>query len=359
MPHRFVILLAAFSILNCDGQAAKPTQRIPAVPAGSEAIDRAVERGVGFLISRLSPTGAIIDANGGPRFANTFTGLSFLALVSAGHEPADPTPEGFALRMSEDFLLRDDGVGSSRYPVHTQSSNIFEHSITFIALGELTRFGQSREKRALASQRFQVSVNFISQLRRRKPWGTAVDNKQAVTTFLCLGGWQSVGLVMFEDFGLGSRRAAIDSIIDVYEARAVFIESIEYPRPHGSGPSEAAAALLAMKLRGVKPRKAYAQARTSVSRGALYFHNSGDVMMAWLATLEARPPLGGTPFQQESLNLLRQQNAKGDWSPKSFYRNTLRQVYAPWAGPVYATASSVLALTAADRRLEFLQQKRR
>ncbi|MCX7008801.1 MAG: hypothetical protein NTY53_16410, partial [Kiritimatiellaeota bacterium] len=84
--------------------------------AATSAVDRAVVRGVNFLLTKQDDDGAIgkIDRKSKDN-ASVMTGLALMALASVGHQATDDTPEGRALRKGLDFILAPDRQDSTGY----------------------------------------------------------------------------------------------------------------------------------------------------------------------------------------------------------------------------------------------------
>jgi len=140
-------------------------------------------------------------------------------------------------------------------------------------------------------------------------------------------------------------RSEMNAIVGVYEIRWTprgrQLRQIE--------PALSAAGLLAMKIRGVRG-VGYGNARISLA-GGTFKHHLGDVMAAWLAALDSGRTSARSSRPLGTSNLVQWQKPGGDWPTRGYDGKV--------TGPVYATASTLLALTAADHRLAFLQQKRR
>lgn len=336
-------LLVLCCAWNGSAFAAGRGEPVPANPVAGDTRDLAVERGVRFLRSRVTATGAVIDANGGPRYANVYTALAYLAFASTGHEPVDPTAEGFAMRRSQDFLLRDDRQAPNGSLSGSDSSTIHGHSVTCIALGEMTRLAHSRERRMLAQRRFLAGANHIAN-RIRGPSLFGFDSREDVSHSVSkmIGGWQSVSLALVATYGLADTRVEMGRIVETYNG----IKTPLQPMISSLHPSVGAAALLSMSLSGIRDGSLAAE-RVKGFQGATDLH-MGDVMMAWAAHVGGVRPIGRPSNLSMKAVLVRQQNQDGSW-PRKGYDGSL-------VGSVYTTATALLALTAEDRRLAFLQR---
>ena len=106
----FAFVLAA-SV--CTAQDGAPVMRTETVDVAEEA----VQKGIAFLITQQKEDGSIRDREN----ATTMTSLAIMAMLSAGHLPADDSSEGAVLRKAIAYVLRDNSQDENVFAtVHDQ-----------------------------------------------------------------------------------------------------------------------------------------------------------------------------------------------------------------------------------------------
>jgi hypothetical protein len=142
------------------------------VGAAANEVDRAVTRGVAYLIAKQQPSGAIIEAQEQKQeHPHALTGLAALALVAVGHRPTDATPEGKALRGAIEFLLdeqrfaKEAGQMPGYFGVR-DGSRMYGHGIVTLLLAELIGMGLDAQQDALIRVRCQAAVDLIVRSQR-------------------------------------------------------------------------------------------------------------------------------------------------------------------------------------------------
>jgi hypothetical protein len=143
--------------------AAPPAPAAKAAPAtvpaaASDRVDTAITAGVKFLLTQQSAVGAINDS---PKHHTALTALSALALVAAGHQPNDKTPEGVALRRTIYFLLRADRQSADGYFGQADQSTMFGHAVVTLALTQLLQLDIDRETEQAMRANAQAAVTLI------------------------------------------------------------------------------------------------------------------------------------------------------------------------------------------------------
>lgn len=244
----------------------------------ADSVDDAVNRGVAFLLSEQDARGAIRE-NGAHETA--MTALSVLALAAVGHQPADPTPTGAALRKAIEFLLSPGRQDSDGYFGGRDSSRMYGHGISTLALSALLGMGADAKQDAAIKAACEKAVSLILRAQSMKKrdehtggWRyspTSPDSDLSITI------WQLMALRSAKNAGLSIPKDAIDAAV-AYVKRAHVPSNGDWKVPagfryeHGRGPvwSTAAEGLLALQVCG-------AYAATEVTNSADWLlHNPPD-----------------------------------------------------------------------------------
>jgi hypothetical protein len=145
-----------------------------AAPSG-DAIDRAVERGIGFLMTQQDPTtGAINNQGFGDKLAVTNSSLAIMAMASVGHTPGEPTPQGHAMARALTFVLREDhqfnpapGTAQALHGGHVigyfglDQSRMYGHGITTLMLAEMLGMGADEAQDRDIRDRLARAIDLI------------------------------------------------------------------------------------------------------------------------------------------------------------------------------------------------------
>src|SRR5947208_4455520 len=103
---------------------------LPLARGNGAPVDEALVRASQFILGQQDETGAIWERKSHMRNQTAMTSLSVLALCSLGHQPADPTPEGQALRRGLTYVLNDEAQDPDGYFGGKDGSRMYGHGIT-------------------------------------------------------------------------------------------------------------------------------------------------------------------------------------------------------------------------------------
>src|SRR6185295_4190924 len=110
------------------------------VPPREDKTDLAIKRAVGFLLTQQDKDGAIQSQyNWANRTA--MTALTLMAMAAVGHQPADDTPQGAAMKRGLAFVLRPENQDVDGYFGGHDGSRMYGHGITTLMLAELLGMG--------------------------------------------------------------------------------------------------------------------------------------------------------------------------------------------------------------------------
>jgi hypothetical protein len=180
-------------------------------------VDAALHRAAQYLISQQDPATGYIRDKGRDKNETTMTSLAILALTSLGHQPADATTEGTALRKALSFVLRKEAQEGDGYFGAKDGSRMYGHGITTLMLAEMLGMGADAEQDALIRERCQKAIELILRAQKvqkseqnRGGWRytpDAGDSDMSVTV------WQTMALRAANNAGIDVPREAIDEAV--------------------------------------------------------------------------------------------------------------------------------------------------
>ena len=202
---------------------------VPVVPAAAQnstvtagrtdRVDRAVERGAAFLLSRQNAGGAFHHTGRDHHLhLNATTSLAVLALASAGHQPIDPTRQGRAMHKALGFILRDDRTDEKGYFGKVDDSRMYGHGITTLMLAEMTGMGTDRDTNGLIRRRCKGAIDLIVKGQSTTPGGWRYKPGDK-TADLSVTAWQVMAL-------RAAKNAGFDVPSETIAASAAFVKSL-------------------------------------------------------------------------------------------------------------------------------------
>ncbi|MFM8470708.1 MAG: hypothetical protein ACKODH_12220 [Limisphaerales bacterium] len=204
------------SLVLGDGSLARAAEPPPALRP--DRVDTGVAAGVNFLVRAQWPDGMIQEKDKRENHGVAMTALALMGLASVGHQPADKTAEGEAMRRAVAFLLRPDVQAASGYFGQRDGSRMYGHGIVTLALTELLGMGADKAQDAQLRERAQRGVNLILAAQRVKKhdprfiggWRYSPDAGDAD---LSVTVWQLLALRSAKNAGLVVPREAIDAAV--------------------------------------------------------------------------------------------------------------------------------------------------
>ena len=175
-------------------------------------IAAALKLATSFLLSQSKPKGEF-----GQQFSTAMTSLSILALAACGHQPAEPTPEGQAMRKGLDFILLPKNQTQEGYFGKADSSRMYGHGITTLILAEMAGMGADDQQDALIREKLKLAIALIlrAQSVHKDPgyaggWHYEPDMPSADMSITC---WQVMALRAAQNAGMEVPREAIDKAV--------------------------------------------------------------------------------------------------------------------------------------------------
>lgn len=219
--------MAALALLLALAQeAAKPPP---------DKVDQALGRAVAYLLSAQDKEGAIQDKS---HNQTAMTSLAIMAMAAVGHQPADETKEGAAMRRALQYVLGPKRQDADGYFGRADGSRMYGHGITTLALCEMLGMGVDTQMDQLIRERAQKAVGLIlrSQAirkdgRNQGGWRYQPDSQDAD---LSVTVWQVMSLRSAKNAGLDVPKEAIDLAVG-------YIKRCYYTRRGAPGAAEKSA----------------------------------------------------------------------------------------------------------------------
>lgn len=332
--------------------------------ADQGAVDKAVARGVEFLVSRQDADGAIVTDKGNKQHTHALTSLSIMALSAVGHQPVDETVPGKALRKALEYMLANGRQDTNGYYGQIDGSMMYGHGIVTLMLAEMLGMGVDVKQDGLIRERCQKAVDLIVRSQKankganfRGGWRyqpASADADLSVTV------WQVMALRAAKNAGLIVPKETIDEAV-AYLRRSYFSprdkdgvvldRKSAFAYQPGAGPSYAmgSAGLLALQVCGEydAPETAGAtqwlrefkskNAKTGYFYYGTYYYAQGMYQRGGDIAKEARQLV-------ESL-LLAEQKPDGSW-----------QGVGTETSKIYATAMALMSLSVRHHFLPIYQR---
>lgn len=212
-----------------------PAPRVEAAPLPDDKTDVAIRRAIAFLITQQDKDGAIQTQF---QWANrtAMTALSIMAMASVGHQPADDTPQGHAMKKALAFVLRPENQDASGYFGAKDGSRMYGHGIITLLLAELLGMGADGPQDKLITERCKAAVQLI--LRAQAVPKTPHDDggwrytPESTDSDLSASVWQVSALRAAKNAGIEVPKGAIDRAVE-YIKRTYFS-----PRDPGGKPTD-------------------------------------------------------------------------------------------------------------------------
>ncbi|MFN3483997.1 MAG: prenyltransferase/squalene oxidase repeat-containing protein [Planctomycetota bacterium] len=197
-----------------SGQAQEPRP----VSSRVEGVDSAIARAVGFLVGVQDREGAIADRG---HNQTAMTALGLMALAAVGHQPADETREGTAMRRALEFVLRPDRLDPQGYFGSRDGSRMYGHGIVTLMLSEMLGMGVDAQQDQLLRERVRRAVDLILRAQAiRKDARNAGGwryNPDSPDSDLSVTVWQVMALRSARNAGLEVPKEAIDQAVGYLE----------------------------------------------------------------------------------------------------------------------------------------------
>jgi hypothetical protein len=232
--------------------------------APQDKIDVAIRRAVDYLVTQQDKDGAIQTRY---QWANrtAMTALSIMSMAAVGHQPADDTSQGHAMRKALAFVLRPENQELDGYFGNSDGSRMYGHGIITLMLAELLGMGADAPQDKVMTERCTAAIRLILSAQNMSKndqdeggWRYTPDSYDSD---LSASVWQVSALRAAKNAGIEVPKAAIDRAVE-YIKRCYFSPRDARGKPtdpksacaygNGRAPvySTAAAGLLSLQMCG-------------------------------------------------------------------------------------------------------------
>jgi hypothetical protein len=186
------------------------------LPVGAQdKVDGSLLKGTQYLLATQDPaTGGIHNKM---RHETAMTSLGLLALASCGHQPADPTPEGQAMKKALAFVLRPEAQDKDGYFGQSDGSRMYGHGIITLMLAEMLGMGADVKQDEVIREKCQRAIRLILNAQKvsksdnnRGGWRYSPDSGDSDMSVTV---WQTMALRAAKNAGMEVPRQAIDDAV--------------------------------------------------------------------------------------------------------------------------------------------------
>lgn len=177
-----------------------------------QRIDNSLKKASEFLISLQKPTGDISEKGVGKEV--TMSSLAILALSAMGHQPADISDEGKAMKKALDFILKPEHQEPDGYYGKLDGSKMYGHGIIALTLAEVLGMGADEKQDALIRDRCRKAIDLIIRSQRMPKneansggWRYTPDSTESDMSVTC---WQVMALRAARNAGMDVPKESID-----------------------------------------------------------------------------------------------------------------------------------------------------
>jgi hypothetical protein len=340
------------------------------VPHISPAVKEAVDKAVTWLLEQQRAQGCFLDENRSdpvPQHSGAMTALAIMGLTSVGHMPGDPTPEGRAVAKALHFMTENIVPNDEGYLGQSDRSRMYGHGIMTLMYAEMLGQGLDDDMDKKIRSRLQRAVelimrsqNVVKSEANRGGWRYEPGSSDAD---ISVSVWQVMALRAANNAGLDIPKEAVDKAV-AYIKRSYRSER----NPDGT-PKDMEAAFSYEPYGGRQTFSTTAAGILSLQVCAQY---DAPEVIGGAKYLLKSPPSPSEPWffygtyyyaqgmyqrggdeaavarQKTEQMLLELQQPNGSWQPRNGNERS--------AGPIYATALSLLSLSVHHHFLPIYQK---
>lgn len=181
---------------------------------GADRVEEALDKARAFLLSQQVENGSFAKK---ARNETAMTALSILALSAMGHQAADPSPEGQAMRKGLDYVLGEEVQESDGYFGRKDGSRMYGHGITTLMLSEMLGMGADARQDELIQKKCRHAVELILRAQKvpksesgRGGWRYTPDTNESDMSVTV---WQTMALRAAKNAGMDVPKGAIDEAV--------------------------------------------------------------------------------------------------------------------------------------------------
>ena len=211
--QKLISLTILFCFAAVFGQDNKENSLDFGNPFKPDKVDKAIERGIGFLMKKQRGDGAILDRG----HDTTMTALSLMAMAAVGNQPINPDDKGRMMRKALDFVLQEDRQDENGYFGKKDNGRMYGHGIITLMLSEMLGMGMDDEGDRLILKRCESAIGLILRSQavpkstsHQGGWRYSPDSRDADLSVTI---WQLMALRSAKNAGLKVPSSAIEEAI--------------------------------------------------------------------------------------------------------------------------------------------------
>ena len=177
-----------------------------------QRVDASLKKASDFLLSLQKPSGAFMEKEVSKEV--TMSSLSVLALSAMGHQPADVSEEGRAMKKALDFILKPEHQEPDGYYGKLDGSQMYGHGIIALTLAEMLGMGGDEKQDALIRERCRKAIDLILRSQRMPKneanaggWRYTPVSTESDMSVTC---WQVMALRAARNAGMDVPKESID-----------------------------------------------------------------------------------------------------------------------------------------------------
>lgn len=211
--QKLISLTIFFCFASLFGQDNEENSLDVGNPFKPDKVDKAIERGIGFLMKKQRGDGAILDRG----HDTTMTALSLMAMAAVGNQPINPDDKGRMMRKALDFVLQEDRQDEDGYFGKKDNGRMYGHGIITLMLSEMLGMGMDDEGDRLILKRCESAIGLILRSQavpkstsHQGGWRYSPDSRDADLSVTI---WQLMALRSAKNAGLKVPSSAIEEAI--------------------------------------------------------------------------------------------------------------------------------------------------
>lgn len=206
-------IVGALLAIMCGALLACPTAKAQS----NEQVNESLKKAVQYILTQQDENGAICERKPHMRNQTAMTSLGILALTAMGHQPADSTPEGVALKRALNYVLRPEAQEADGYLGAKDGSRMYGHGITTLMLSEMIGMGSDASQDELLRIKCRKAIELILRAQKvpkndnnRGGWRYTPDSGDSDMSVTV---WQTMALRAAKNAGMDVPREAIEEAV--------------------------------------------------------------------------------------------------------------------------------------------------
>jgi hypothetical protein len=342
----------ALLLAPSDSLAQSPASQPAGAPAkASKAVDESIDRALDFLAKNQTADGTF----NGPLKVNTaITSLCVMSFLAKGHTPGHG-PYGAVLNKGIDNVVASAQPDGLLLRASAANGPMYSHAISTLMLSEVSGMVDADRQKKLDKVLGPALKLILAAQTQPKPaaqqggWRYEVNSKDSDIS--CTG-WALMALRSARNSGAGVPKTAIDEAVKFVLNCRMPDGGFAYQPAGGSSLARTGTALLSLELAGNHRDKTALAAGDYVLKNMPKTFGGGYFYYGLYYSSQGMFQLGGDHWDKFAANMydmmLKFQKPDGSWPDAAGGEGN--------AGPCYATAMSVLAMSVSYCQLPIYQR---